>query len=313
MRAITVGDVAELMTGLRAKGRSEKTIAGVLATLQSVVRFAIRNGWIVENPVGKLEAGERPRPVRRRQRVLGREEIARLLAACAPRYRPLIATGLYTGLRISELLGLIWDDIDLAAGELHLRAQLSRAHRGSPARRVPPKTPAAIRDVPLAPQLIRVLSDYRQWSSSTAPASWVFATGKETPLGHRNAERRALNSAADRAGLNDDGWPRLRFHDLRHTFASHLIIDLRLDVAQVSRILGHARVTTTLDVYSHMFDAAPHPQCAGADGEQRFRRPARARRRGRGEGGQCHHPAADPERSCWPALAKERAALRWAT
>lgn len=106
------------MTELRAKGRLEKTIAGVLATLQSVVRFAIRNGWIVENPVDKLEAGERPRPVRRRQRVLGREEIARLLAACAPRYRPLIATGLYTGLRISELLGLIWDDIDLAAGEL---------------------------------------------------------------------------------------------------------------------------------------------------------------------------------------------------
>jgi site-specific recombinase XerD len=58
MRAITVDDVAELMTELRAKGRSEKTIAGVLATLQSVVRFAIRNGWIVENPVEKLEAGE---------------------------------------------------------------------------------------------------------------------------------------------------------------------------------------------------------------------------------------------------------------
>ncbi len=156
MRAITVGDVAELITELRVKGRSEKTIAGVLATLQSVVRFAIRNGWIVENPVEKLEADERPRPLRRRQRVLGREEISRLLAAAAPRYRPLIATALYTGLRISELLGLIWGDMDLAAGELHLRAQLSRAHRGSPAKRVPPKTRAAIRDVPLAPQLISV-------------------------------------------------------------------------------------------------------------------------------------------------------------
>ena len=76
MRAITVGDVAELITDLRVRGRSEKTIAGVLATLQSVVRFAIRNGWIVENPVEKLEADERPHPVRRRQRVLGREEIA---------------------------------------------------------------------------------------------------------------------------------------------------------------------------------------------------------------------------------------------
>lgn len=50
----------------------------------------------------------------------------------------------------------------------------------------------------------------------------------------------------------------MRFHDLRHTFASHLIVDLDLDVAQVSRILGHSRVTTTLDVYTHLFDDARH-------------------------------------------------------
>lgn len=52
--------------------------------------------------------------------------------------------------------------------------------------------------------------------------------------------------------------PAPRFHDLRHTFASHLIIDLRLDVAQVSRILGHASVTTTLNIYTHLFDDARH-------------------------------------------------------
>jgi hypothetical protein len=50
----------------------------------------------------------------------------------------------------------------------------------------------------------------------------------------------------------------LRFHDLRHTFASHLIVDLSLDVAQVSRILGHASITITLDVYTHLFDDARH-------------------------------------------------------
>jgi Phage integrase family len=54
------------------------------------------------------------------------------------------------------------------------------------------------------------------------------------------------------------GLDPVRFHDLRHTFASHLIIDLGLDVAQVSRILGHASVTTTLNVYTHLFDDARH-------------------------------------------------------
>jgi integrase len=60
------------------------------------------------------------------------------------------------------------------------------------------------------------------------------------------------------AGLNADGWPPLRFHDLRHVFASHLIVDLGLDVAQVSRILGHASPTITLSVYTHLFDDARH-------------------------------------------------------
>ena len=50
----------------------------------------------------------------------------------------------------------------------------------------------------------------------------------------------------------------LRLHDLRHTFASHLIVDLGLDVAQVSRILGHARASITLDTYTHLFDQAAH-------------------------------------------------------
>ena len=128
--------------------------------------FARRRGWIVADPVELLEPCERPRPPRRsRGRVLGQAEIGRLLDACPARGRLLVETALYSGLRISELLGLIWEDVDFAA---------------------------------------------------------------------------------------------LRFHDLRHTFASHLIVDLALDVAQVSRIMGHARITITLDVYTHLFDDARH-------------------------------------------------------
>jgi integrase len=86
----------------------------------------------------------------------------------------------------------------------------------------------------------------------------VFATARGTPHGHRNVSRRCLGRPAQIAGLNDDGWPPRRFHDLRHTFASHLIIDLALDPAQVSRMLGHARITITLDIYTHLFEDARH-------------------------------------------------------
>ncbi|MFL5962091.1 MAG: tyrosine-type recombinase/integrase [Gaiellaceae bacterium] len=67
--------------------------------------------------------------------------------------------------------------------------------------------------------------------------------------------RAAAGAALDRPDR------RIRFHDLRHTYASHLIIDIRLDVVQVSRILGHARTSMTLDTYTHLFEEARH----GAD------------------------------------------------
>jgi hypothetical protein len=85
----------------------------------------------------------------------------------------------------------------------------------------------------------------------------VFATRHGTPLSQRNVQRSALTRAATVAGAR----PRrqsLAIPRLAPPFASHLIIDLHLDVVQVSRILGHASVRTTLDVYAHLFDEFRH-------------------------------------------------------
>lgn len=258
MSTLTVSDVAGLLDALRRKGCSAKTTAGALATLHSIVRYARRHGWIAVDPVDQLEPDERPRLPRRRQRTLGREEIEQLLAACAPRDRLMVATALYTGMRISELLGLTWGDVDFGQGLVHVRAQLSRAHRNAPARRVPTKTPASIREVPLVFQLAELLADHQRHTPFSAHSDWVFVTANGTPHSHRNVTRRGLQRAARIAGIDAAGGPALRYHDLRHTFASHLILDLGLDVAQTSRILGHASPTITLNVYTHLFDNARH-------------------------------------------------------
>lgn len=255
---ISVDDVAELLQTMRRRGCSARTVANALATMHSIMRYARRHGWICVDPVGQLEPDERPRAEHRAQRVLGRDEIERLLGACSSRDRLMVSTVLYTGMRISEMLGLVWDDIDFAAGLVRVRAQLSRAHRGEPARRVAPKTAASIRDIPLVAQLAELLAHHKRKGRFADGRDWVFATARGTPYGHRNVSRRGLRRAAQIAGLNRGDWPPLRFHDLRHAFASHLIVDLGLDVAQVSRILGHARVTITLDVYTHLFDDARH-------------------------------------------------------
>jgi integrase len=103
----------------------------------------------------------------------------------------------------------------------------------------------------------------------------VFCTALGTPLGARNVERRGLGREADLAGLNPEELPRLRVHDLRHTFPSHLIVDLRLDVAQVSRILGHARPSITLDVYTPpLRPCGARGRHSRADGEKRVRKPS---------------------------------------
>ncbi len=140
---------------------------------------------------------------------------------------------------------------------IHVRAQQSHAHIGSPARRVAPKTRAAHRQIPLTPQLSGLLRERRLNAVRSAGSDWVFSTRKGTPLSQRNIQRSALHLAADAAGLRADG-ERLHFHDLRHTFASHLIVDLGLDVVQVSRLMGHASPSTTLNIYAHMFDEARH-------------------------------------------------------
>ncbi|MCW2976058.1 MAG: site-specific integrase [Actinomycetia bacterium] len=160
-------------------------------------------------------------------------------------------------MRLSEVLALSWNEVDFAAGVVHVRHQLARGRRGLPPRRVPPKTAASLRSIPLLPQLAAVLRAHKRGSPFKAGADYVFATSRGTPLLHHNVSKRALRRAATDGGL-DRGEQRLRFHDLRHTFASHLIIDIRLDVAQVSRILGHARTSMTLDTYTHLFEQAAH-------------------------------------------------------
>jgi integrase len=136
----------------------------------------------------------------------------------------------------------------------------------------------------------------------------VFATRNGTPLNQRNVQRSALSRAACAAGLDQDG-SRLRFHDLRHTFASHMIVDLNLDVVQVSRILGHASPATTLEIYAHLFDDARH----AAEIRARMSRSAFARMLDPITGANVITLPAVARTPSQPLSARERAAIRWAT
>ena len=110
------------------------------------------------------------------------------------------------------------------------------------------------RDLDLMPDLAKVLREHKLASGYSGDDDFVFSTLTGKPVYYRNASARGLQKAADRAGLNCEGLPRLSFHDLRHTAITHLIRS-GVDVAQVQRFAGHAKPSITLDIYVHEFEA----------------------------------------------------------
>jgi integrase len=154
-----------------------------------------------------------------------------------------------TGLRQSELLGLRWRDVNFDNELIHVRSALDR-HGND----VPPKTQHAVRDVVLIPALAEMMREHRRTSAYDRPADYVFASRVGTPLHWRNVSRRALKPALAEAGIEP-----LRWHDLRHTFAS-LLIGGGANVVFTSRQLGHGSSDITLRVYSHLFDRAEQAQ-----------------------------------------------------
>src|SRR6266536_3029300 len=98
---ITADDVVQVLRELETEGLSPWTIKRILGALSCVFTFALRRGYIATHPFHRLERDERPHPLRSEQRVPTRSELARLFATCPHRYRPLLVTGAYTGMRLS--------------------------------------------------------------------------------------------------------------------------------------------------------------------------------------------------------------------
>jgi integrase len=264
-----IGDVdpdaiVRVIVELQSKGLSGWTVRGILVPLGRIFAYAVRRGLIADNPLRRLEAGERPRVVRREMRILRSEEIDALLRAVTPVYRPVLATAIFTGLRQGELLGLCWADVDFDGGVLHVRRQLDRS--GS---YVEPKTRNAIRSVVLMPSLARLLQSHKGAAEHATASDPVFATSAGRPMYFRNVTSRGLAAALRAAELDGEGETRLRFHDLRHCFAS-LLIAQNLNVVFVSRQLGHASPRFTLDTYGGLFDRAEHARRASEGLEAAF-------------------------------------------
>jgi integrase len=255
VQEIQAKHLSDLLSALRRRNLSAWTTRGILMLAGSILNHAVTRGYRADNPISRLSKTERPKAKNKtKARILDIEQIAALISHTIPTYRPLMITAVYTGMRQSELLGLRWRDIDFDAGKIRVRHQLSRAKKSAPAKLLALKTDAAERDLDLTPELAKVLREHKLASSYSKDDEFVFSTLTGQPIYYRNASARGLQKAADRAGLNSEGLPKLSFHDLRHTAITHLIRS-GADVAQVQRFAGHAKPSITLDIYVGEFEA----------------------------------------------------------
>jgi integrase len=220
------------------------------AILHKALEQAVRFDMIPTNPAGKVD----PPKVRQEEITpLSAEQADKLLGMTRnerDRFEAVYVLALTTGLRIGELLGLKWSDIDLDARRLRVSRQLQRGQGGLIF--TEPKA-ASRRTVDLPARTVEALKRHRKRQVEEAPKAGgayqdnalVFAGSLGGPIGPEKVTQRAFKPLLKRAGL-----PEIRFHDLRHTFAT-LLLARGVHPTYVQRALGHASVKMTLDRYSH--------------------------------------------------------------
>ncbi|MFC1907214.1 tyrosine-type recombinase/integrase [Chloroflexota bacterium] len=245
-----------------AHGLSPRTVRHHHVTLRGALQMAVKREILARNPA---DATDPPRFARPEMHIIGEDDIEKLLQATEQtEYFPLIFLALSTGLRRSELLGLRWCDVDLLLCQAHITRSLHRLRTGETVCR-PTKTAKSRRSVALSPATVQVLREYKEKQESE-----MLHAGKllqeDTLLfpWPPDTVTHAWVKLARRIGLKG-----VRFHDLRHSHAS-LLLRQNVHPAIVQQRLGHASISTTIDVYSHIM---PGLQAAAANGFDEFVRP----------------------------------------
>ena len=255
---LTPQHVVKLMNRMRDDGASPKTIANVRVLLRSALATAVRWNLAARNAAAVTDA---PKAEQHEIKPFTKAEAKAFLAAVAgDRLEALYTVALTMGLRQGEALGLRWDDVDLEAGMLHVREQLQRVD--GTLQRVPLKTKRSRRVLTMPAPALGALREHRrrQLEERLAASRWtdtgyVFTTSIGTPLEARNVVR-SFKAILTRAELRD-----VRFHDLRHSAATLLLVQ-GVPSRVVMEILGHSQMSTTTNTYQHV---VPELQREAAD------------------------------------------------
>lgn len=235
------------------KGLSGCMVRACHANCRSALERAKIEGLIRNNPA--IDCKLPPKKTKELQ-VLTREEIQRfLIQAKVEEYFELFLLELTTGLRRGELLALQWKDLNLETGEMYITKQVYRTKEDG-LLISQPKTKASIRTIILPTPMLEILAEYRK----TVDSRWMFPSPvkEDGPLDPGTIRQR-LHLILEHAQCK-----HVRFHDLRHTFAT-TALSRGMDVKTLSAMLGHVSAATTLDIYTHVTDTMQTEAAAKID------------------------------------------------
>ncbi len=220
LNKLTMNDLQQFFNWMRKDGRtlhresrggglSDNMVRNCHSLCRRALEKAVAERLIVKNPIEECKAP----PIRRKEmHLLSREELQKLLIqARAEGYYEVFLLELTTGLRVGELMALQWDDLNFNTGELRIERQVYRTKEELLIQE--PKTKASIRTVILPPPVVEVLKEYKK----TVSSRWMFPSPKkeDAPLAPAAASHR-LSKILSHAGCK-----KVRFHDLRHVFATN--------------------------------------------------------------------------------------------
>ncbi len=205
------------------------------------VLFECARRWELadQNPIELVRQSAKRRKVPRRLTI---EELRHLLAQLQQPHSTMVILAACLGLRVGEVLGLQWGDVDLLRGRIEIRRAVYQYHIG------PAKTPNSEAALPLAPEVVSALSGWLPEARYRLETDFVFASARGGPRDADKLREDVLQPAADRAGLGKIGW-----HSLRHSFATALdAAGARMKVAQ--QLMRHSSITTTMDIYTEAME-----------------------------------------------------------